>query len=129
KALLAALAPNDTFTLVTSQPDASPVVFTVDPVAGTAEAQKAIDALTIDGSDDFAGAVVKAYTSAVDNRAADGLNRVALITDGGIPVSTLDLGLIAGNAEKLDIDVLGVGVGFARTYDDTALSLAAAAGR
>jgi hypothetical protein len=127
-ALLAALQPGDTFILVTSSPSVPPAVFPLTS-AGDPEADKAIDALVVAAGDDLAGAVVTAYQAAFGHRAAAGLNRVALITDGGVPVSTLDLGLIASNAEKLDIGLVGVGVGSARTYDDSVLSLASAAGR
>jgi hypothetical protein len=126
-ALLAALQPGDTFVLVTSNPTVPPAPFPVDGATGTAAAGAAIDGLALGADGDFAGAVVKAYDGPL--WAQNALNRVALISNGAFPLSTLDLGLIAKNAERHDIAVLGVGVGHAQSYDDTALSLAAAAGR
>jgi Ca-activated chloride channel family protein len=126
-AIAQALNPQDRLNLVTSNPSVPPASFTID-APGDSKVLAAAGALAVDGGDDFGGAVLRAYQLATNPAPPAGtLNRVVLVTAGGVPATSVDLGLIASNAGS--VGLVGVGVGPALGYDDSLLSQATEAGR
>ena len=91
-----------------------------------------IDTLEAGGSTDLNAGLTKAYSLAETNYAADRLNRVVLISDGGANAGVTDLDLIAKAASDSDgegIYMVGVGVGDAAAYRDDLMDAVTDAGK
>ena len=125
-AILASLQSGDRLNLLTAG-SAPPRTFAIaspnDP-----SATSAVASLAVDGGSAFGASVVTAYDMATSSFEASGTNRVVLVSDGSVPTSAVDFGLIAANAVSPGIGVVGVGVGPAVGYDDTVLAYASEAG-
>lgn len=77
-----------------------------------------IDGLSVGGSTDLHGGLVEAYALANLNYAADRLNRVILISDGGANTGVTDELLIGAEACRADGDgIFLVGVGTSDSYN------------
>ena len=135
--LVSALEKGDTFSLVTW--GASVQV----PVDGVTLAGKddgklktACEALKATGESPFSAGLVKAYALAKQHFAADRINRVVLISDGGANVGEKDEKLIAGYAKSADgkedgngIYLMGAGVGDPWNYNDKLMNAVTDAGK
>lgn len=80
-----------------------------------------IDALVSEGSTNLAKGLKEAYRLAEENHAADRINRVVLLSDGGANTGLTDEELIgdaAGGQDEDGIYMVGVGVGSASSYND-----------
>ncbi|HPQ68563.1 MAG TPA: VWA domain-containing protein [bacterium] len=78
-----------------------------------------INAIEADGSTNMHDGLVTAYELAMDNYSAQRLNRVVLISDGGLNTGITDLNIIsqyADDSESEGIYLVGVGVGDAASY-------------
>jgi len=127
KAIVASLHPGDVLNVATSNTDGSqstPSFVLTGP--NDKKALKFIDALEVDGSDDLGGGLVNGYLAAHASLTG-ALDRLVLITAGTPPPGSVDLGLIASQAQQ-GILLVGVGVGPADAYDDSLLSQATYAG-
>jgi Ca-activated chloride channel family protein len=90
------------------------------------------DALEPNGSTDLHNALVSAYALAEQHYGPERLNRVILISDGGVGMAASDADLIAEKAmdeSKEGIYLVGVGTGPALSFNDRVLRIAADRGR
>jgi Ca-activated chloride channel family protein len=126
-AIVHALHAQDRLNLLTSNPSVPSESFVLGQPADP-KALSAASALMVDGGDDFGGALVRAYQIAGSSAVPGALNRVVLVTAGGVPTNAVNLDMIA-NAATSGIGLVGVGVGPALGYDDRILALASQAGQ
>lgn len=90
------------------------------------------DGLTTGGNTDLAKALTEAYGLAAQYRTDARMNRVILISDGGVNVGVSDTDLIAGmaaDAQTEGIYLVGIGTGPALTYNDEFMNAVTDAGR
>lgn len=84
------------------------------------------------GGSDLVGGLAIGYQLANEHRLAGAVNRVVLVSDGGVNTSEVDTQMIAGFAAEGDdagIYLVGVGTGPAEGYDDALMDLVTDAGR
>lgn len=91
-----------------------------------------IDQLEAGGGTDLHGGLVAGYELAGQVYAADRINRIVLVSDGGANAGITDIDLIAeqsGNSDQDGIYMVGVGVGEASAYHDDLMDAVTDAGK
>lgn len=125
-AIAKALRPGDTLNVVTSGEANLPTPIKITALGATDPAvQAAVERLSAGGGNDLAKAVANGYQLAntgFDNKA---LNRLVLITDGVVDDAGQVSVEVAAGYTKNNISIVAVGVGPAKTYDDSLLAAAA----
>lgn len=121
-AIAASLKDGDTISMVTWSTDDA-VVLGGYHVTGPNDATLlgTIDQLEAGGGTDLHGGLVAGYELAEQVFAADRINRIVLVSDGGANAGITDIELIAqhgGSHEEDGIYMVGVGVGEAASYHD-----------
>ncbi|MFZ4579633.1 MAG: vWA domain-containing protein [Myxococcota bacterium] len=132
-ALAASLDQGDLFSLVAWGGAVSPLLSSY-AVAGPDDAKilTACNSLSPLGFTDFSAGLTAAYALAQKDFAADRINRVVLVSDGGANVGEKDEKLIAEAAKDADkeaIYLVGVGVGDPWNYNDTLMNTVTDAGK
>lgn len=90
------------------------------------------DGLTADGGTDLHAGLVAGYDLAKKHYAANRLNRVVLISDGGANVGVTDADLIAEHSKDADAEgiyLVGIGAGPAEGYSDALMDTVTDKGR
>ena len=93
---------------------------------------EAIDTLQGFGGSDLVGGLDLGYQLAQEHRLDGAVNRVVLMSDGGVNTAEVDTQMIAAQAAEADdagIYLVGVGTGPADKYDDALMDLVTEAGR
>lgn len=132
-ALVDSLEANDVFSLVTWGGTAKVVVDSYT-LSGKDDGtlQDHCNALAAGGRTDLSSGLNKAYEVAKKGFAADRINRVILVSDGGANVGETDEQVIAEAAKDADgeaIYLMGVGVGDPWNYNDSLMNAVTDAGR
>lgn len=132
-AIAASLTPGDVISIVTWNAEA-PVVLARHPVTGPDDPEllAKIESLAATGTADLHTGLQAGYELAEQAFVSDGINRVVLVSDGGIDASPADLELIAqhgGSGEEEGIVLVGVGVGDASSYRDDLVDAVTAVGK
>jgi len=133
RAIAASLQPGDVVSMVTWSAE-NAVVLARHEVTGPNDPEllAKIDGLTPSGVTDLHAGLVAGYELAEQSFASNRINRVVLVSDGGVSASLDDLDLIAqhsGAGNEEGIYLVGVGVGDATTYHDELVGAATHAGK
>ena len=94
--------------------------------------EAAIESLRADGSTNLLAGLRTGFGLAMRNWSEDRINRMVLVTDGGVNTGVTELDVIASYAGGVNEDgvyLVGVGVGSATTYHDAAVDSLTDAGK
>lgn len=122
RAIAASLREGDVISIVTWNTE-NTVVLANHVVTGSDDLEllQRIDAISADGGTDLHGGLVAGYALAMQTASPERTSRIVLVSDGGANVGITDETIIAqhaGNQTEDGIDLVGVGVGTANSYND-----------